>query len=120
MHPQIALREITAAAVNFTNLCKITGNNLDARADAVAIALHADRLDQNRIVCTAAIISQQLRRAVQIVNYHVDVAIVIDVTKGRPSARALLNERRAELLSDFGKRAVAVVVMHKIALPVSV
>src|SRR5438552_7030183 len=118
MQPQIVLRKITAATVNFVNLCQITGNDLDSRADAVTIALQSDRLNQNGIVCIAAIISQHLRRAIQIIDYYVNVAIVIEVAKGSSPSRALLREWRAESLSDFGECAVAVVVMHKITLPI--
>src|SRR5437660_6243984 len=96
----------------------MTGNNPDSRADAVPIALHADRLDQDRIVFVAAIISEHLRGSVQIIDHYVNIAIVINVAKGSAPARTLFSERRAQLLSDFGKGAVTAVVMHEIALPV--
>src|SRR3954463_15631105 len=118
MEPQIVLRKITAAAVDFANLSEVAGNDFDSRTHAIAIAFHSDRLDQNRIACIAAIISQHLRRSVKIIDHDVNIAIVIDIAKGGAPARALLNEWRPQLPADFGKGAIAVVVMHKVALPV--
>src|ERR1051326_4760838 len=97
MHSQIALREITAAAVNLANLGQIAGNNFDARANAVAIALHSDSLDQNGIAGVAAIVAQQLRRAVKIIDHDVDITVVINVAKRRAAAGALFGKGRAEL-----------------------
>src|ERR1041385_9030846 len=118
MQPQIVLRKVTAAAVDFANLGEIAGNDFDSRTDAIAIAFHSDRLDQNRIAGIAAIVSQHLRRSVKIIDHDVDVAIVIDVPKRGAAARALLDERRPQLRADFGKGPIAVVVMHKVALRV--
>src|SRR5436190_25862 len=81
--------------------------------------LGPDRFDQDGIICVAAIVSQQLRRTVKIIDHHVDVAVVIDVAKGGATARALLKKRPTQLLSDFGECSVTVVVMHKISLPVT-
>src|SRR5256885_9468291 len=82
MHSQIALRKITAAAVQVASLGEIAGNDFDSRANAVAIAFHSHCLDQNGIAGVAAVVSQQLRRAIKIIDHDVDVTVVIDVTKG--------------------------------------
>src|SRR5438034_11015648 len=85
MQSEIVLRKITVAAMNFVNLLQITGHDRDARSDAVPITLYTNQLDQYGIVCVAAFVSQQLRSAIQIVNDHVDITIIIDVAKSGPS-----------------------------------
>src|SRR5882724_7993118 len=44
---QIALRKITATTVNLIDLRQITGDDLDARANPITIALHSDHFDQH-------------------------------------------------------------------------
>src|SRR6266567_7246048 len=57
VQPQIALSDVAPTAPDFIDLRQIPGDDSDSRSDAIAIALHADGLDQNRIIRVAAVIA---------------------------------------------------------------
>src|SRR5262249_11387150 len=113
---QVALRHITPAATRFVNLSQIPGDDFNPRPGAVTIALHADKPDHNEIVSVTAVVSQQLWRAVQVVDYQVNIAVIIHVREGDSSTRPLLHQRRSELRGDFRKSPVAVVTVQQLAL----
>src|SRR5947209_2780021 len=118
VQPQVALRDVAAAAPNLVRLREIAGDDFNTRADAVAIAPHADGLNQDGVVRVAAVVAQQLRRAVEVADDYVNVAVVVYVAEGDATAHALLRERGAELFADLGECAIAVVVVHELALAV--
>src|SRR5262245_21553450 len=118
MQPQVALRHITPAAPHFVNLSQITGDDFNPRPDAITIALHADEPDNNKIVRITAVVSQQLWRAVQVVDYQVNIAVIIQVREGDSPTRPLLHQWFSELRGDFRKSPIAVVAMQQLALAV--
>ena len=119
MQPQIALREVAVAAAYFVYLGQIAGHDLHTRPDAVTITLNADRFDQHGIVRIATIVAQQLRPAIQIVDDHVDIAIIIYIAEGGSPARVFFRKRSAQLCGHFGKGPVAIVLVNEIALAVA-
>src|SRR5215813_14378067 len=98
---QVALRHITPAATRFVNLSQIPGDDFNPRPDAVTIALHSDQPDRNEIVRVTAVVAQQLWRAVQVIDYQVDVAIIIQIREGDSPTRSLLRQWRSALRGDF-------------------
>src|SRR5262249_50707882 len=115
---QAPLAIIPPAAPHLVNLRQIPGDDLNPRPDAVTIALHADEPDHNEIVRVTAVVSQQLGRAVKVVDYQVDVAVIIQIREGDSSTRSLLRQRRSELPGDFRKSPVAVVTAQQLALAI--
>src|SRR6185369_16885018 len=75
--------------------------------------------DQDRVVCIAAVVAQQLRWPVEVSNQQVYVAIVVDITKRYAAADAILSKHRTKLRGDFGKRRVVIVVVQQSRLPIS-
>src|SRR5216683_6064588 len=105
--------------MNFVQLLQIAGYDRDSRADAVPIALGTNELNQHRVISVSSFIPEQLRSAVEIINDHIDIAVVIDVAKSSSPTCTFLRKRSTELGAYFGKRAITVVVMHEVSLPVS-
>src|SRR6266851_5414468 len=105
--------------MNFVQLLQIAGYDRDSRADAVPIALGTNELNQHRVISVSSFIPEQLRSAVEIINDHIDIAVVIDVAKSSSPTCTFLRKRSTELGAYLGKRAVTVVVMHEVSLPVS-
>src|SRR5215470_5212258 len=97
MQPRVALRDVTRAAPHFVYLRQIAGDDFDLGADAVAVALDADRPDRHEVIRVAAVVPQQLRRAVQIVDDNVNIAVIIQIAESHTTPRAQLHQRRAGL-----------------------
>src|SRR5262249_60906161 len=113
---QAPLAIIPPAAPHLVNLRQIPGDDFNPRPDAVTIALHADQPDRNEIVRVTAVVSQQLWRAVQVVDYQINIAVIIHVREGDSSSRPLLRQRRSELRGHFPNSPVSVATMQQLAL----
>src|SRR6266404_3137712 len=105
--------------MDFVQLLQIAGYDRDSRADAVPTALGTNELNQHRVISVSSFIPEQLRRAVEIIDDYIDVAVVIDVAKSSTATCTSLSQRSTELGAYLRKRAVTVVVMDEVSLPVS-
>src|SRR6266404_820045 len=105
--------------MDFIQLLQIAGDYRDSRAAAVPIALGTDELNQHRVISVSSVVPEQLRRAVEIIDDYIDVAVVIDVAKCGSATCTSLSQRSTELGAYLRKRAVTVVVMDEVSLPVS-
>src|SRR6185436_20149622 len=91
--PKVALRDVAVAAAHLVDERRVARDDAHARADAVAVALDPDRLDDYRVVRIAAVVAEELRRAVEVVDDHVDVAVGVEVPEGGTPADARFAER---------------------------
>src|SRR5262245_30610314 len=119
MQSQVALRDVAVTTAHFVSLHQITSHDFHARADAAAIAFHANRLDENRIIRVSIVVAQQLRRAVEIGDYQIDVAIVVDVAESDATTRMRIRQYLSKLRRHFSKRAVAIVVVQQTRLAIT-
>jgi hypothetical protein len=119
MQTGIALGNIAATAVNFLELNQISGRNLHLSTERIAILPGALRLYSNPIVFVAAVVSQDGRASVQVINNRVNIAVVVYIAKGDSTADARDEERIAAAGCDFGKAPVVVVMEMRCAYDVS-
>src|SRR6266480_2669741 len=119
MESQIALREVAIAAANFVPLNQISGNDFYFCTDTVSIALNANRLDEHGVFGITAIVPQEFRSAVQVVDHNIDIAIIIQIPKCDAAAYTSLQKGAAELKAYFCKGSVTVVLMNEVALAIA-
>ena len=70
MQSQIALGNIAAAAAYFVNLDQIAGDHFHLRSNSVAIAFYSYGFYEDRVVCITAVVAEELRKPVEIVDHH--------------------------------------------------
>src|SRR5258708_26307556 len=81
MQSQIALRHYALSAVDFVDMRLSSCHYANAHDVRCAVALGSDQFDLDPVLRVAAIIAQKGRQIVEIQNYGVDVAIVIEVSE---------------------------------------
>ena len=118
MQPEVILREKTTAASNLLDLTQIAGDNPDPRSNPISIAPGADGLDQDGIRGVAAVVPQQLRCAIKIIDQHVDIAIIIYIAKSGAPADPRFQEWGARLRGYLGEGSVAIVLVKQLPLAV--
>ena len=99
-----------ATGVNFVPLGEIIADDLDARADDVAVLAAPQELYGNPVVVAAAIILQDGWPSVQVVDDRVDVAVVVEIPEGDAAAYARDHQCRAAFRGNFRKLAVALIM----------
>src|SRR4051812_10514887 len=82
----IVLREVASTASPLVDLDEIAGDDFDFRSVRTPVALRADKVDHEEVICVAAVVAKNRRRTIQVVDDHVDVTVVVDVSKGRAPA----------------------------------
>src|SRR5687768_13860895 len=118
VQPLITLRDVAISAAHLVDLRQIARYNFHLRTYPAAIALHADSLDEDRVVYVSAIVAQHLGWTIEIANHKIDVAIVIDVAESDSATRTLLGQNSAKLGRHFGERTVAIVSMQQARLTI--
>ena len=99
-------RKIAAAGVNFIPLGELAADDLNARADGVAVFAAPDKFDGDPVVVTGTVIFQNGGLAVQIVDHHVDEAVVVEVSEGETAADTRGHQCGAAFGGDFREGAV--------------
>src|SRR5262249_33941621 len=118
VQPQVTLREVAVTAANFVDLGQVARDHLYFCADAAPIAFHPNGLDQDRIVRVPTVVAQQLRRSVQIDDYQIYIAVVIDVPEGDAAAGSKVRQHCAKLAGYFTKGTVAIVSKQQLRLKI--
>ena len=93
MDAQIVLRQVTAAAANFLPLLGPAGDEVDARADRVAIRRGADQLQVDPVMRGIAGEAVQVGTIVDVGDRDVDLPVVVDVAE-RGAAGGLRDRQR--------------------------
>ena len=77
MQSQIALRNVTVATAHFIrfNRCDCSSRLSSLRGSSC---------------CVTAVVAQHLRWTIEVRDYQIDVAIVVDIAKATPRLRAIL------------------------------
>src|SRR5262245_62710323 len=89
MQAEIVLRVVARSAAHLVHLSVPSGGHLHAGADPRPVRFGAHTLDEDRVVPVAAVVPEQRRRAIEVVDEHVDVAVVVEVAEGTPPAEIL-------------------------------
>src|SRR6266536_5134244 len=89
----------------------------DARSNPIAIAFTSFRLNDNPVIVIRGGIIKHRGRLADGRNQHVDLAIVIQVAKGRTTVRARYPHGRTSLAGHAGESA-SQIAEHAISLPV--
>jgi hypothetical protein len=79
-HSQVALREIASATGDFANLRDAAGNDANACANRIAIALGTNQLKIQEMIGITEIV-QQRGRIVIIGHQNVDESIIVEISK---------------------------------------
>src|SRR4030095_9792013 len=75
----------------------------DPGADAVAIALHADDANLERVPVPGRVIAKHVERATAVRDDEIDVAVVVEVAGDQRASDRLHREPRSRLAAHFGK-----------------
>ena len=98
---QIALRVVSGAAHHFVDLYVISGHHPDAGAYCAAIGARTRTFHQQPVIRVSAPVEQHRRGAVQIVDHHIDIAVIVEVANSAAAAQVI---RRTQVRSHHGSR----------------
>src|SRR5262249_37700186 len=118
MQPRVILRKIAAAPALFVNLYEVSRDDFDPSAVSATVALAANQLKREKVVPIAAVVAENRRRAVEVIDDYVHVAIVVEIAERRATTDGRLIHCRADFRSDRGERSVTVVAVKQLALRV--
>src|ERR1035438_9383869 len=100
MHTLVAGGEVTAAGGHRGELAGAgLAYQVQARADAIAIARGANGVDGEPVI-GASLIVEKHRFPVEATDSNVDLAVVVEIAEGRASGRLQAPERLAALRGD--------------------
>src|SRR5437660_3531025 len=122
---QIVLRKIATAAADFVDLGMETffagemRDAFDARADAAAIGFCANGFDFDPVVCGAGIAAQKLRKIVDGVDDHVEVAVIVEVAESAAARSDGHGDSGAGIVGNIVEAAVAQILVEQLALRVT-
>src|ERR1700730_3907680 len=97
MQPQIALRHDARPTVNLVDLRVGAGYDSHPGADRCAIALRSDELELNPVLRVTAVVAEKGRQVVEIQDYGVDVAVVIEIAESCPATGKALSDAGTHL-----------------------
>src|SRR2546428_593050 len=84
--PRIVLAEIARARLHLTHLGAPSGRETQPRPDAVAVALDADRTDDERVLSIAAVVAKKVGGLPVVRDQQIEVAVVVDVARCESTA----------------------------------
>src|SRR5438094_6326650 len=116
VHTQIVLRQVAAAAADLLPLLDPAGQRPHARADRIAIRLHADELQREPVMRGIALEAEQVRRVVDVRDGDVDLPVVVDIAERRAAPGLRRRRRRAEPLGHVRKSSVAEIAVDDLSL----
>ena len=85
-HGQFRLRQVTARGHHLAPQCPAIDAQPDPRANGVAIGLRPDELEAQPMMAQLLVVSKQERRAVDLRQNDVEVAVAVDVGECRAAA----------------------------------
>src|SRR4029450_3784259 len=92
--PQIVLPKVAGTRLYLAQLPALADRTHQARARRAAIALGADRTDEEGVACVAALVQQQRCGVAVVGDQQIEVAVVVDVAGGEGTAHQLAGETR--------------------------
>src|ERR1035438_427087 len=87
MKAQIALRDVAVPALHLAHLCDASGSKGHAGADGGTIAGRAHQFEHDAMIRVWGVVDQDRRRTIDVEHHGVDVAVVVEITKGNAPAR---------------------------------
>src|SRR4051812_8064496 len=118
VQPEIVLRVVARSAGHLVQLRAPSSGHLHPGADPGPVRFGPHALDEDRVVPGAPIIPEERRRAVQIVDEHVDIAVVVEVAEGTSPAEILRGNRRTGFRGHIAEPAVSEIAIEQPWLPV--
>src|ERR1700744_2386856 len=107
MQTQIVLGEIAAAAANLIGLRHASSGESDARPEPQPIALCPGQFEADPMCAQDAVVVKNHRRAIDVRDDEVDVAIVIQIGNGETTADTRVFDRGPGLLGRLSEGGVA-------------
>ena len=86
MNALVARRQVAAGSGNSGELRTGRGDEFDFGADSVAIALVANEFEDEPMILRGSFVVQNVSGAVVGGDDHVDAAVIVDITGGKPAA----------------------------------
>ena len=86
MNGKVIVGDVARTGLHFAQLLPPSGLEREPRPDGGSVAAAADRANAQPVVSVAAVIAQQRRRAVEIVDKDVQVAVAVVVAERSPTA----------------------------------
>src|SRR5258706_5125657 len=99
MQAPVTVSQKARSRAPFLSLLPSAGRYCDPRCDSVAVGLRAEQVDGIEGQAMAAVISQQARCFVHVIDKDIDIAVVIKVSKSQATAGVARNRSRA---GNFG------------------
>ena len=118
MKAEIAVRVVARTAHHLVDLRPPARGDLHPCPDGGAVRLGADALDQDRVLPVPAIVAQQGRRTIQVVDDDVDVAVVVEIADGAAASEIRRRHGRPRARRHVDEAAVAGVAIEQVRLPV--
>src|SRR5436309_1457682 len=116
---KVVLRIIAGAAPHLVDLAAIAAGDLDAGSDCRSVRSRSDTLDQDRMMCGGAVVAQQRRRSVKIIDDDIHIAVVVEVAEGAAAPEILGADGRAGPCRHVFKPAVAEIAVDDLRLPIA-
>src|SRR5690349_3998962 len=118
MEPKIVLRIVPRPAHDLVDLAPARGRHLHARPDRRSVRAGPRALDRDPVVAVPAVVAQQGRRAVEIVDEDVDVAVVVHVAERAATGDALGGDCRPRTGRHVFEPAVSQIAIERLGLAV--
>ena len=118
VNAQVTLGEITASAPYFLYLKPPLSGKPHPGSDPISIGPSSHQPDNEGISFVRSLVSQQAGRIVLIVYDNIDVSVIVEVTEGCPATGPPELQSRPSRSRYVGKRAVALVPIEKVPLPI--
>src|SRR5260370_27438899 len=116
MEAEIVLRIITGPAQNLIHLRSPPRGHTNSRSDGAAIGARSDALDDQPVVPVAAVIPEQRRRGIDVVDDDIDVAVIVDVAEGTTPADSRGENTRSRFRGYIFEAPVAEIAIKEFLL----
>ena len=119
MQAQIILRIVARSAHHFIDLAAPASRDFHPCADCRAVRPRANTLDHEPVAFVTAVVTQQRRRTVQVIDDHIHIAIVVQVAECTASRQVFFAYRRPNLQRNIFEAAIAEIAVQDFGLPIS-
>src|SRR5580700_7202482 len=119
MQAEIALRQVAAAADDFTELRQVAGGNAHAGIESESIAVHAFQLKADPVVERAALRTQDHGLAGKVLHDRLKMTVVEQIADSHAPADLQSRDRVASRLADVFEGAVTLVEEKQFRLAIA-
>src|SRR6266446_4519687 len=116
MKTEVVLGIVARTAHHLVDAITTPGGHSDARANRASIRARSNQFDDQRPVLAVAIMAQQRRRRIEIVNHHFNLAVVVEIAESAAARNALRRNSGPRPAGDVFKTTVATIAIQQAGL----